>query len=40
MLYPIEAVVLKKYRINQNKLIITCFSKEYGKIDVFVTDSK
>ncbi len=40
MMYPIEAIVLKKNRISEHRLVFTCFSSEYGKIDVFYTDSK
>ncbi len=40
MIYPIEAVVLKKNRISENRLVFTCFSSEYGKIDIFYTESK
>jgi recombinational DNA repair protein (RecF pathway) len=40
MMYPIEAVVLRKNRISEHRLVFTCFSSEYGKIDVFYTDSK
>jgi recombinational DNA repair protein (RecF pathway) len=39
-MYPIEAIVLKKNRISEHRLVFTCFSSEYGKIDVFYTDSK
>lgn len=40
MMYTIEAIVLKKHRINDNKIIYTCFSREYGKIDIFFTEKK
>jgi len=39
-MYPIEAIVLKKNRISENKLVVTCFSSEYGKIDIFYTESR
>jgi len=39
-MYPIEAVILKKNRISDNKLVFTCFSSEYGKIDIFYTETK
>lgn len=39
-MYPIEAIVLKKNRINEHRLVFTCFSSEYGKIDIFYTESK
>lgn len=37
-MFPIEAIVLKKHRIHNNKIVITCFSREYGKIDIFHTE--
>ena len=40
MMYPIEAIVLKKNRISEHRLVFTCFSSEYGKIDVFYQESK
>ncbi len=39
-MYQIEAIVLKKNRISDNRLVFTCFSSEYGKIDMFYTESK
>lgn len=39
-MYPIEAIILKKHRINEQKIVYTCFSSEYGKIDVFYTERK
>lgn len=38
-MFPIEAIVLKKSRIENNKVVISCFSREYGKIDVFHKES-
>lgn len=40
MMYPIEAIVLKKNRISEHRLVCTCFSSEYGKIDIFYAESK
>ena len=34
-MFPIEAIVLRKIRIDDRRVVLTCFSSEYGKIDVF-----
>lgn len=34
-MYPLEAIILRKVRIDERKVVLTCFSSEYGKIDVF-----
>lgn len=34
-MFPIEAIVLRKVRIDGQRVVITCFSSEYGKIDIF-----
>lgn len=38
-MFPIEAIVLRKIRIDDRRVVITCFSSEYGKIDVFHRES-
>jgi len=39
-MYPIEAIVLKKNRIDEHRWVISCFSSEYGKIDIFHGETK
>ncbi len=34
-MFPLEAIVLRKFRIDDRRVVLTCFSREYGKIDVF-----
>lgn len=34
-MFPIEAIVLRKIRIDDRRMVLTCFSSEYGKIDIF-----
>lgn len=34
-MYPLEAIILRKVRIDERKVVLTCFSSEYGKIDIF-----
>lgn len=34
-MFPIEAIVLRKIRIDSQRVVLTCFSSEYGKIDIF-----
>ncbi len=34
-MFPIEAIVLRKIRIDDRRVVLTCFSSEYGKIDIF-----
>lgn len=38
-MFPIEAIVLRKVRIDTQRVVLTCFSSEYGKIDVFHRES-
>ncbi|MCB9807311.1 recombination protein O N-terminal domain-containing protein [Candidatus Peribacteria bacterium] len=38
-MFPVEAIVLRKIRIDGNRVVLTCFSSEYGKIDIFHRDS-
>ncbi|MFA6079954.1 MAG: hypothetical protein WC753_00535 [Candidatus Gracilibacteria bacterium] len=40
MIYPLEAIVLKKNRIDEHRWVISCFSSEYGKIDIFHGETK
>lgn len=40
MMYPLEAIVLKKNRIDEHRWVISCFSSEYGKIDIFHGETK
>ena len=39
-MYPLEAIVLKKNRIDEHRWVISCFSSEYGKIDIFHGETK
>lgn len=39
MLFPVEAIVLRKVRITESSTVLTCFSHEYGKIDMFFRES-
>jgi len=34
-MFPIEAIVLRKIRIDDRRVVLTCFSSEYWKIDIF-----
>lgn len=34
-MFPLEAIVLRKTRIDEQRFALTCFSSEYGKIDTF-----
>ncbi len=38
-MFPIEAIVLRKIRIDGQRVVLTCFSSEYGKIDIFHRES-
>lgn len=38
-MFPIEAIILRKVRIDDRRVVLTCFSSEYGKIDVFHRES-
>jgi recombinational DNA repair protein (RecF pathway) len=38
-MFPLEAIVLRKIRIDERRIILTCFSSEYGKIDIFHRES-
>ena len=38
-MFPIEAIVLRKIRIDGHRMVLTCFSSEYGKIDIFHRES-
>lgn len=38
-MFPIEAIVLRKVRIDDRRMVLTCFSSEYGKIDIFHRES-
>lgn len=34
-MFPLEAIILKKTRIDEQRVVMTAFSSEYGKIDIF-----
>ncbi len=34
-MFPIEAIVLRKILLDHHRVVMTCFSREYGKIDIF-----
>lgn len=38
-MFPLEAIVLRKIRIDGQRMVLTCFSSEYGKIDIFHRES-
>ena len=38
-MFPLEAIVLRKIRIDDHRVVLTCFSREYGKIDIFHRES-
>lgn len=38
MHYPIEGVILRKNRIDDHRVVVSCFSREYGKIDIFARE--
>jgi recombinational DNA repair protein (RecF pathway) len=38
-MFPIEAIILRKIRIDERRIVMTCFSSEYGKIDIFHRES-
>ena len=38
-MFPLEAIVLRKVRIDDRRVVLTCFSHEYGKIDIFHRES-
>jgi len=38
-MFPIEAIVLRKIRIDGHRMVLTCFSSEYWKIDIFHRES-
>ena len=38
-MFPVDAIVLKKTRIDGQRIVLTCFSSEFGKIDMFYRES-
>lgn len=34
-MYTIEGIILRKSRIDEHRVVVSCFSSEYGKIDIF-----
>ncbi len=38
-MFQIEAIVLRKIRIDGHKMVLSCFSREYWKIDIFHRES-
>jgi recombinational DNA repair protein (RecF pathway) len=39
-MFKIDAIVLKKNYIKENTIIITLFSRDFGKINVWFKESK